>query len=370
MLNTPTRLLLKNGVSIWIDDLSRESLNNGDIHEFIKNHNVTGVTTNPTIFAQSIANKQSYYSEQIRGLSLNKVNIKDALFEITTYDVAQACDIFMPIFKKNMQEGRVSIEVDPLLAFDSKNTVIAAQKLVQKIQKDNLLIKVPATLEGIKAIKEIIGLGISVNVTLIFSLERYKQVINAYIDGLHIAKKNGLDISKIYSVASFFVSRFDTEINKILDSIGSSNAKDLKNTVGLANARLAYKIYEEYIQSQSWIKLKNEGANIQRLLWASTGVKDINISDLLYVEGLIAKNTVNTMPPNTIKATSDHGHIIGDTVIDTYAQSYKILKNIDKLGISYNKVVAKLEKDGLNKFISSWRELLSTVEEELKGCQK
>ncbi|MFT4186745.1 MAG: transaldolase [Micrococcaceae bacterium] len=366
MTSTPTELLLENGVAVWLDDLSRERIESGNLKEMITKFSINGVTTNPTIFAGALSNGKAY-SAQLKELAAENASVEDAVFEMTTDDVANACDIFKPVAEKSdYVDGRVSIEVDPLLARETEGTVESAKKIAKKINKENLLVKIPATIEGLKAIEEVIGAGISVNVTLIFSLERYQKVINAYFAGLKLAKKNGKDLSKIHSVASFFVSRVDTEVDAQLDKIDTDEANELKSKAGLANARLAYEVYEKSLETSDWKELKAEGANTQRPLWASTGVKDPNLSDTLYVEGLVAKDTVNTMPEKTLEATYDHGKITGDTITGTYDDSRKVIKDLEKLGISYDEVVNKLEEEGLDKFVASWKELLETVETGLK----
>ena len=369
MTSSPTADLSAAGVSIWLDDLSRERINSGAFKHLIENRNVVGVTTNPSIFAAALKNGESYAS-QIGALAEAGANVDQAVFDITTHDVAQACDIFTEEAKRtNGADGRVSIEVDPRLSRDTAGTVAEAKRLHAKVQRTNVLIKIPATREGLPAISATLAAGISVNVTLIFSLERYRAVIDAYLAGLEQAKENGHDLSKLHSVASFFVSRVDTEIDARLDAIGTDEAKALKGKAGVANARLAYKIFQEQFSTERWQALKAAGANAQRPLWASTGVKDPNLPDTLYVAGLAAPNVVNTMPEKTLEAMADHGVVSGDTITGTYDESAKVLKKLDALGISYDEVVQQLETEGLDKFVTSWAELLADVEAALTSAR-
>ncbi|HBH55410.1 MAG TPA: transaldolase, partial [Kocuria sp.] len=360
-MTTPTQKLSDAGVSIWLDDLSRQRLTSGNLQKLIDTENVVGVTTNPTIFAAALADGESY-REQVAELAAADTSVDDAVFRITTDDVRDACDLFAPIAEATQGvDGRVSIEVDPRLAQDADATSAMAQKLSQTIDRPNALIKIPATEKGLPSIAATVAEGISVNVTLIFSLERYRGVINAYMEGLERALENGKDLSTIHSVASFFVSRVDTEIDKRLDAVGSSEATALKGKAGLANARLAYQVYEQSLDTERWKRLAAAGANPQRPLWASTGVKDPSLPDTLYVTELVAPNTVNTMPEKTLDATFDHAEVTGDTVTGTYEQSTEVLDAIAGQGVSYQEVVAQLETEGLQKFDASWEELLSTV---------
>ncbi|MCQ1953441.1 transaldolase [Arthrobacter sp. zg-Y238] len=370
MTSTPTARLSEAGVSIWLDDLSRERIVSGSLKKLIDERNVVGVTTNPSIFAAALANGASY-AAQVQQLSRSGADVDKSVFEITTDDVIQACDLFAPVYEAtNGVDGRVSIEVDPRLSRDTQGTINEAKELFDKVGRANVLIKIPATQEGLPAITATLAAGISVNVTLIFSLERYREVINAYMLGIEQAKENGHDLSTIHSVASFFVSRVDAEIDKRLDGIGSDEAKDLKGKAGLANARLAYQVFEEQFASERWQVLAAAGANAQRPLWASTGVKDPALPDTLYVTGLVAPNSVNTMPEKTLEATADHGEVTGDTITGTYAESNTVLDQLDGLGISYNDVVEQLETEGLDKFVVSWGELLQTVETALDTAKE
>lgn len=369
MTQTPTEALSAAGVSIWLDDLSRERIQTGNLKELIDTKNVVGVTTNPTIFAAALANGAAY-DDQVRELAKAGADVHDAVFEITTDDVAAASDIFAPVYESTEGlDGRVSIEVEPGLAHDAAATIAQAKKLSAKIQKPNVLIKIPATVEGLEAITETIAAGISVNVTLIFSLERYREVINAYLTGLEKAREAGIDLGGIRSVASFFVSRVDTEIDKRLGAIGTDEALALKGKAGVANARLAYEVFEQSFSTERAASLLAAGAHKQRPLWASTGVKDPAYPDTLYVAELVAADVVNTMPEKTLDATYDHGVITGDTVTGTYGEADKVLDAIDAQGISYAEVTELLEKEGVEKFVASWNELLDTVRAALEAAK-
>jgi transaldolase len=370
MTTTPTQKLSDVGVSIWLDDLSRERLSSGSLQKLIDEKNVVGVTTNPSIFHIAITTGH-YYDGKIAELAAKGSSLEETIFEITTTDVADACELFAPVAAAtNGVDGRVSIEVDPRLAWDTAGTIAEAKHLYKKVNKDNVHIKIPATLEGLEAITAVLAEGISVNVTLIFSLERYRAVINAFQSGLEQAKDNGHDLSKIHSVASFFVSRVDTEIDKRLDAIGTQEAKALKGKAGVANARLAYQVYEELFSTERWALLAEAGALPQRPLWASTGVKDPAYPDTLYVTELAAPGVVNTMPEKTLEATFDHGLVTGDTVSGTYDEANAVLDALEAMGVSYNDVVAVLESEGLDKFVASWKELLGDVESALATVRK
>jgi transaldolase len=368
-MTTPTEALSAVGVSIWLDDLSRERIASGGLEKLIETRNVVGVTTNPTIFASALA-KGEAYDAQVAELAAAGTSVTDAVFEITTDDVANACDIFRGVYDSTAGfDGRVSIEVEPGLAHDAAGTIAQAKQLWAKVDRPNAMIKIPATVAGLEAIAEVIGLGISVNVTLIFSLARYRAVINAYLTGLEKAHSAGIDLSTIHSVASFFVSRVDTEIDKRLEAIGTDEARALKSKAGVANAQLAYEVFEQSFTSERAETLLAAGANKQRPLWASTGVKDPNLPDTLYVTELAAADTVNTMPEKTLEATFDHGVIDGDHVSGSYADANAVLDAIAAQGISYDDVTELLEKEGVEKFIISWNELLDTVTAALEAAR-
>ena len=358
---SPTAALSATGVSIWLDDLSRERINSGGLQKLIVERNVVGITTNPTIFASALA-KGEAYDAQVAELAAQHANVTDAVFEITTADVGDACDIFRSVYDATDGfDGRVSIEVEPNLAHDAAGTFEEAKRLWGKVDRPNVMIKIPATVEGLEAIAKTIGEGISVNVTLIFSLERYRDVINAYLTGLEKARSAGHDLASIHSVASFFVSRVDTEIDKRLDTIGTSEATALKSKAGVANAQLAYQAFEQAFDSERARGLLAAGAHKQRPLWASTGVKDPTLPDTLYVTELAVADVVNTMPEKTLEATFDHADIAGDAVTGSYEEANRVLDAIAALGISYDEVTELLEREGVEKFQVSWNELLDTV---------
>jgi transaldolase len=371
MTNDNLQALSDAGVSIWLDDLSRDRLDSGNLAELVKVRNVVGVTTNPSIFqaAMSIGNA---YDDQIAKLAAAGKNVEEAVFAMTTDDVRNACDVMKPVFDATHGvDGRVSIEVDPRLAHDTDKTVEQAKQLSAAVDREQVLIKIPATLEGLPAITAVLAEGISVNVTLIFSLERYRAVMNAYLSGLEQAHAAGKDLSKIESVASFFVSRVDTEIDKRLDAIGTDEAKALKGKAGVANARLAYQAFEEVFSTPRWTSLAAEGARPQRPLWASTGVKDPAYKDTMYVVDLVAQGIVNTMPEKTLDAVADHGEVVGDTITPNYADAQKVLDDLEAIGVSYNDVVQVLEVEGVDKFEKSWGELLNEATANLeKAAQK
>jgi len=366
---SPTATLSAAGVSIWLDDLSRDRINSGGLESLIRDRNVVGVTTNPTIFASALA-KGEAYDAQVAELSRSGFTVTDAVFEITTTDVASASDIFRAVYDAtDGKDGRVSIEVQPGMAHDAAGTIDEATRLWRRVDRPNVMIKIPATVEGLEAITETIAAGISVNVTLIFSLERHEAVIDAYLSGLEKARAAGIDLSGIRSVASFFVSRVDTEVDKRLAAIGTPEALALKSKAGIANARLAYQVYERAFNSERARDLLNDGAHRQRPLWASTGVKDPDLPDTLYVTGLAVADTVNTMPEKTLEATFDHAVIDGDQVTGGYAEAVATLDALDALGISYAEVTELLENEGIEKFTASWNELLDTVAAALEAAK-
>ncbi|WOX13897.1 transaldolase [Streptomyces sp. N50] len=355
------------GVSIWLDDLSRKRIESGNLAELVDTKNVVGVTTNPSIFQAAIGSGEGY-EQQLADLAVRKVTVEEAVRMMTTADVRAAADILRPVYDATGgQDGRVSIEVDPRLAHNTEATIAEAKQLAWLVDRSNVMIKIPATKAGLPAITEVIGEGISVNVTLIFSLERYREVMDAYLAGLEKAKAAGIDLATIHSVASFFVSRVDSEIDKRLTAIGTDEALALKGKAALANARLAYEAYEEVFSGDRWTGLTGAKANKQRPLWASTGVKDPSYKDTLYVDELVAPGTVNTMPEATLNATADHGDIHGDTVTGGYAQARADLDAVERLGISYDSVVKQLEDEGVAKFEVAWQDLLDAVAKSLSS---
>ncbi|MFF4464395.1 transaldolase [Streptomyces mirabilis] len=368
---TATAVTLKRlsdeGVSIWLDDLSRNRIASGNLAELVETRHVVGVTTNPSIFQAAIGSGEGY-EEQLGDLAERGVTVDEAVRMMTTADVRAAADILRPVYDATAgRDGRVSIEVDPRLAHNTGATVAEAKQLSWLVDRPNVMIKIPATKAGLPAITEVIGLGISVNVTLIFSLERYRAVMDAYLAGLEKAKAAGIDLATIHSVASFFVSRVDSEIDKRLTKVGTDEALALKGRAALANARLAYEAYEEVFASARWTALAPASANKQRPLWASTGVKDPSYKDTLYVDELVAPGTVNTMPEATLNATADHGDIHGDAVTGGYAQARADLAAVEGLGISYDEVVDQLEDEGVSKFEAAWEDLLDAVATSLSG---
>jgi transaldolase len=365
----PTAALAAEGVSIWLDDLSRDRILSGGLESLIADRNVVGITTNPTIFATALA-KGHAYDAQIAALARAGSTVADAIFEITTEDVAAAADILRPVYEgTGGLDGWVSIEVSPNTAHDAPAAVEEAKRLRAKIGRPNVFIKIPATVEGLRAITTAIAGGISINVTLIFSLDRYHGVIDAYLTGLEQASAAGIDLTSIRSVASFFVSRVDAEIDKRLEAVGTAEARSLEGQAGVANARLAYEVFEHEFATERAQKLIALGANAQRPLWASTGVKDPTLPDTIYVVELVAPNVVNTMPEKTLQATYDHGVIRGNSVAGTYGAARSALSAIASQGVSYDDATLALEDDGIAKFIASGVQLAETVEKALRGVR-
>jgi transaldolase len=367
-MSTRTEQLTAQGVSIWLDDLSRERIVSGGLADLITTRNISGVTTNPTIFAGALS-KGHVYEGQVAQLHAAGTSVDDAIFTITTDDVREACDIFGEVFAATKGvDGRVSIEVSPDLAHDTDATVAQAKQLWDAVGRPNAYIKIPATKAGIPAITATLAQGIPVNVTLIFSLDRYAEVIDAYLSGIEQAKANGHDVSKLHSVASFFVSRVDTEVDKRLAALGTPEAKALTSKAGVANARLAYELFEKEFATDRAKALTDAGANPQRPLWASTGVKDPSLPDTLYVTELVAPGTVNTMPEKTLEATYDHAEITGDTVTGNYADAHAFFDKLAAAGVDFDDVTQVLEDEGVDKFIASWHELKDTVEAALANA--
>jgi len=364
------RQLSEAGVSIWLDDISRERLRTGNLKELVDTKGVVGVTSNPTIFQKAL-DKGDAYDEQLRELALRKIEGDDAIRLLMAYDIRWACDVLRPVFDStDGQDGRVSIEVDPRLAHDAERTTSEAKGLWWLVDRPNVMIKIPATAEGMQSIADATALGISVNVTLIFGLDSYDKVMEAFLDGLERAKEAGIDLSTIRSVASFFVSRVDTEIDKRLDKIGSEEAKALRGKAAVANARLAYERYEKVIGSDRWKALAAAGAHVQRPLWASTGVKDPAYDDTMYVADLVAPDTVNTMPEATLDAVIDHGKLRINAVDGTYDEARKVIDDLNALGVSYDDVIAVLEAEGVQKFEDSYAQLADSVHAKLAKAAK
>ncbi|MGW4248371.1 transaldolase [Nocardia sp. NPDC004722] len=369
--NTNTAALSAAGVSVWLDDLSRDRIKSGNLKGLIDSRNVVGVTTNPTIF-QGALSKGHAYDEQVNELAARGADVDSAIRTITTDDVRAACDVFADVFAASKGvDGRVSIEVDPRLAFDTDGTVAQAIELWKIVDRPNLLIKIPATEAGLPAITRVISEGISVNVTLIFSVQRYVSVMGAYLDGLRNAHTAGHDIAKIHSVASFFVSRVDTEIDKRLEAIGTPEALALRGKAGIANARLAYAAYEDIFtgagkHNDLYSKLAGQGGNLQRPLWASTGVKNPEYPDTMYITQLVGPNTVNTLPEKTLEAFADHGVLEGNRLAGLAAEAQQVFDDLVAAGIDLTDVFGVLETEGVDKFVGSWEELLVATTEKLQ----
>lgn len=371
--NPNTAALSAAGVSVWLDDLSRDRIQSGNLADLIATWNVVGVTTNPTIF-QGALSKGHSYDTQVRELAAQGADADQAVRTITTDDVRAACDVFANVFESsNGVDGRVSIEVDPRLAFDTDGTVAQAIELWKIVDRPNLFIKIPATEAGLPAISRVIAEGISVNVTLIFSVARYKSVMGAYLEGVTNAKINGHDPAKIQSVASFFVSRVDSEIDKRLEAIGTPEALGLRGKAGIANARLAYAAYQDVFDGGAHTSTYSHlaasaGATKQRALWASTGVKNPEYPDTMYVTELVGRNTVNTLPEKTLEAVADHAQITGDTLSGTAEESAAVFAALTAAGIDLDDVFQVLETEGVDKFVASWGELLTATTEQLTAA--
>ncbi len=358
------------GVAVWLDDISRGRLKSGGLQKLLDDQHVVGVTSNPTIFAKAL-DVSDDYADQTKDLAVRGVSIEESARMITTYDVRWACDVLRPAYDASGGvDGRVSIEVDPRISMDTDKTVAEAKQLWWLVDRENLYIKIPATKPSLPAITATLAAGISVNVTLIFSLERYKAVMDAFLAGVEQAQANGHDISKLGSVASFFVSRVDTEVDKRLDKIGTPEAQALHGKAAVANAQLAYKEYEEVFSTERWTKLADAGALPQRPLWASTSSKNPAYSDVLYVEDLVAPGVVNTMPEATIMAFADHGTTRPDAITGSYAAAQKVLDDLKSVGVDYDDVVDTLEREAVEKFEASWNDLLGSVKTQLGASGK
>ncbi|MFZ0904810.1 MAG: transaldolase [Mycobacterium sp.] len=359
------------GVSVWLDDLSRQRLQSGNLQELIDTKSVVGVTTNPSIFQAALSHGDAY-DAQVAELAERGADVDATIRTVTTDDVREGCNVLAPQWEaSDGVDGRVSIEVDPRLAHETEKTIQQAIELWKIVDRPNLFIKIPATKAGLPAITAVLAEGISVNVTLIFSVERHREVMDAYLAGLEAAKQAGHDLSKIHSVASFFVSRVDTEIDKRLEKIGSGEALALRGQAGVANARLAYAAYQEvFVGGDRYTPLEKDGARVQRPLWASTGVKNPDYSDTLYVTELVAPNTVNTMPEKTIDAVADHGVVTGDTITGTASAAQEVFDKLGAVGIDLTDVFLVLESEGVEKFEASWKELLDATQAQLDRATK
>ena len=353
------------GVAVWLDDISRGRLTSGGLDALRRDQHVVGVTSNPTIFAKALADSDDY-AEQLADLAIRGVAVEEATRMITTRDVRSACDVMRPAYDASSGvDGRVSIEVDPRLAHDTDKTAAEAKQLWWLVDRQNLFIKIPATMAGLPAITRTLAEGISVNVTLIFGLGRYDAVMDAFLAGLEQARANGHDLSSIESVATFFVSRVDTEVDKRLERIGTDEALALRGKAAVANAQLAYQRYEKVFASDRWQALAQAGARPQRPLWASTSTKNPDYRDVIYVEELVAPGVVNTMPEPVIHAFADHGVVKTGVVQQSYAEAQGVLDRLAGLGIAYDDVIDTLEREGVEKFEASWLELLKSVETQL-----
>lgn len=366
----PIARLRDDGVAIWLDDLSRELLSSGELTRLVTERGVVGVTSNPTIFAAAMA-EGTAYDAQLAALAASGADVEDALLELMTTDVRDACDLFADLHRTSGGlDGRVSLEVAPSLAHDTAGTVEMARRLWRAVDRPNLYIKIPATAAGLPAIAAATAEGINVNVTLIFALDRYRGVLDAYAEGLERARDAGRDLAAIDSVASFFVSRVDTAVDAELDDLGTPEAAALRGTIAIANARLAYEVFQDFTAGERWQALARAGARAQRPLWASTGVKDATYSDTRYVDELVAPGVVNTMPGATLEAVADHADITGDAVTGRYADAHAKLDRLAELGVSLDAVTAELEAQGVAKFEASWADLVAKVTDGLRGASR
>jgi len=359
--DSPLQLLQDAGVAIWLDDLSRGLIRSGGLAELAE-RGVVGVTTNPSIFANALAHGTDY-DEQLRELATQAAAADEVVWRLTTDDVRTACDVLRPAYEASGGvDGRVSIEVDPRLAHDTAGTVDEARALWSKIERPNLFIKIPSTVEGLPAITAALAEGISINVTLIFAIERYRQVMDAFLAGLEGAREAGIDLAPIGSVASFFVSRVDTAVDPMLDALGTPEAAAVRGKAGIANARLAYGAYLDVVAGDRWKSLAADGAHPQRPLWASTGVKDKAYPDTMYVDELVAPGVVNTMPSATLEAFADHGTVRRDAVTGAQAEAADVLARLAHLGVDLDAVTDRLETEGIDKFVAAWEQVLGTVQ--------
>lgn len=368
MTTTALADLTNLGTSVWLDDLNRSRLTSGNLAELIRTRSVRGVTTNPSIFDKAIRSGAADYQADITRLAAAGVTAEQAVRELTTSDVRAACDVLMAVWESSDHvDGRVSIEVDPRLARDTAGTVRQAQELWAQVDRPNLLIKIPATAEGLPAITDVLASGISVNVTLIFSVERYRQVLEAHAAGLSRALALGLNITDIHSVASFFVSRVDTEVDRRLDAVPGGEADVLRGRAAIANARLAWQACNDFRGSREWEELASHGGLVQRPLWASTGVKNPAYSDTRYVLDIAGDGCVNTMPEQTLEAVHDHGQFRGDTLTGTATESATVFSSLADVGIDMADVCDQLEREGVDSFIASWQDLLDSVDAAVRG---
>ena len=368
--NSNLLALSQAGVSVWLDDLDRHRIESGNLAELIESKSVVGVTTNPSIFEKALTSGVSEYAEQLRELAQSGATVDEAVRALTIKDVQLACDIFADVYAQSGGiDGRVSLEVDPRLAHNTAETISSAQELWSHVDRPNLMIKIPATPAGLPAITEVLGRGISVNVTLIFSLDRYREVMSAWLSGIELAQSRGIDVSTIESVASFFVSRVDTLVDAQLKQIGTPEATALLGRAAITNAHLAWDAFLEFTSQSRWTTLQAVGARVQRPLWASTGVKDPAYPDTQYVTELVVSPCVNTMPEATLNAVADHGVVQGDTVTGTAQAAHAVWDQLASVGIDKAAVFETLENEGVDKFISAWTTLLAGLETALEAAR-
>jgi transaldolase len=355
------------GQSVWIDSLSREMLETGELERLIREDAVTGVTSNPTIFQKALA-EGDWYDSELSGLA-SLDDPREVFFRLSEHDVADACDLLLPVHEATGGvDGYVSIEVDPNLAYDTEPSYEQALRFHKEIDRPNLYVKIPATRPGLPAIEDAIAAGHSINITLIFSLRRYAEVVDAYLRGLERRVAGGGDVSRINSVASFFVSRVDTEADKRLEKIGSPEALALRGKLAVANAKLAYRRFQGAFSGERWEYLVSKGARVQRCLWASTSTKNPEYSDTLYVDSLVGPDTVNTMPIETVRAFQDHG-TVEQTLTRNVDEAERLLEQLEAVGVSYQEVVDTLEAEGVEKFSDSFAELMTGIENKLKKLE-
>jgi transaldolase len=352
--------LSKRGQSVWIDSLSRTMLETGELKRLMKEDAVVGVTTNPTIFQKAISSGEAY-DEQLKELLEQETDPKEIFLQLSARDVEAALDLLAKVHEKDPHDGFVSWEVDPTFAYDREGTFDEAMRLHKWLERPNLYVKIPATKPGLGAIEDCIAHQKSINVTLIFSLQRYREVVEAYLRGLERLVASGGNPSTVHSVASFFVSRVDTEADRRLEEIGSKDALALRGKLAIANAKLAYEHYDDAFSGPRWEFLAGKGANPQRCLWASTSTKNPEYRDVMYVEELIGPQTVDTMPVETVSAFQDHGEVRGDTVAEGVKEAHKLLEQIAAVGVDYDDVTETLELEGVQKFADSFTELLEGV---------
>jgi transaldolase len=360
MAESNLHTLSKRGQSVWIDSLSRTMLETGELARLMKDDAVVGVTTNPTIFQKAISSGAAY-DEQIKELLEEETDPKEIFLQLSARDVEAALDLFAKVHERQPQDGFVSWEVDPTLAYDREGTFDEAMRLHKWLERPNLYVKIPATKPGLGAIEDCIAHQRSINVTLIFSLQRYREVVEAYLRGLERLVASGGNPSTVHSVASFFVSRVDTEADKRLEAIGGKEALGLRGKLAIANAKLAYEHYQHAFSGPRWEFLQGKGATPQRCLWASTSTKNPEYRDVIYVEELIGPDTVNTMPLETVEAFQDHGEVRGDTVTEEVDKAHEVFAGLAKVGVDYDDVTETLELEGVQKFADSFAELLDGV---------